>query len=161
MSNVDNMKDIIDSRDIIARIEELEFERTSLVDSVTNAEDTLTDARDITSALSPEEVAEAREDVADAEEALSDWDDDNKDELDTLQALAEEGEGSPDWSHGESLIRDSYFEEYAMDFAEEIGAVDSGACWPNTCIDWKQAAEELQQDYFSVDFDGVDYWIRS
>jgi hypothetical protein len=29
-----------------------------------------------------------------------------------------------------------------------------------SCIDWDQAARELQVDYFDVDFDGVTYWIR-
>jgi hypothetical protein len=33
--------------------------------------------------------------------------------------------------------------------------------WPFTCIDWEQAASELQMDYSAVDFDGVIYWIRS
>ena len=32
--------------------------------------------------------------------------------------------------------------------------------WPNTCIDWDQAAGELKMDYSAVDFDGVTYWIR-
>ena len=33
--------------------------------------------------------------------------------------------------------------------------------WPFNCIDWEKAAEELQQDYMSIDFDGVTYWMRS
>jgi len=35
------------------------------------------------------------------------------------------------------------------------------ASWPNNCIDWDEATDLLKQDYFSVDFDGVDYLIRS
>lgn len=35
------------------------------------------------------------------------------------------------------------------------------ASWPNTCIDWDEAARELQYDYFTVEFDGITYWIRS
>ena len=126
--NVDNGQDILDSRDIIERISELESERLDLT-----------------------------EDKADE---LATWDEDYKPELDALLALAEEGEGSPDWSHGESLIRESYFKRYAEDFADDIGAIDRNANWPVNCIDWDEAAEQLKQDYFEVDFDGVTYLIR-
>ena len=69
-------------------------------------------------------------------------------------------EGSDEWQYGETLIRDSYFKDYAMDFADQIGAVDWDAGWPANCIDWEQASSELQIDYWTVDFDGVDYWTR-
>ena len=46
------------------------------------------------------------------------------------------------------LIRDSYSEDYAQELAEDNGAISSSdASWPNTCVDWKQAARELQMDY--------------
>ena len=78
-----------------------------------------------------------------------------------MGALAEQAEGyAADWQYGEQLIRDSYFKDYAMELAEDIGAVDANASWPNTCIDWDQAARELQMDYTSVEFAGVTYWIR-
>lgn len=32
--------------------------------------------------------------------------------------------------------------------------------WPFTCIDWDKAAQELQMDYTSVEFDGITYWVR-
>jgi antirestriction protein len=89
-------------------------------------------------------------------------DDDEKEELAALVALAEEGaDYAPDWSYGEALIRDSYFVEYAQELAEDIGAVNSDAAWPNDCIDWEQAARELRWDYSSIEFDGVTYWIRN
>ena len=112
-----NSDDVIDSRDIIARIEELEGQ----------------DERD------EEETAE----------------------LASLKALAGEAEGCPDWTYGETLIRDSYFEDYARELAEDIGAIPKDAGWPAYCIDWERAASELQMDYTSVEFDGVTYWIRS
>ena len=90
---------------------------------------------------------------------------DDKDELEELAALervAQKGEDySPDWRYGEALIRDSYFKEYAQELAEDIGAISNDQSWPNTCIDWDQAARELQMDYTCVDFDGAEYWIRS
>lgn len=58
------------------------------------------------------------------------------------------------------LIRDSYFETYAQDFAEDIGATPKTG-WPGNHIDWEAAALELRQDFSSVDIDGEDYWFRN
>ena len=90
-----------------------------------------------------------------------DLDDDEKAELATLKALEEEASGSPDWRYGETLIRDSYFTDYAQETAEDCGMLKDATSWPLTCIDWDEAADQLKQDYFSVAFDGVTYWIRS
>jgi hypothetical protein len=78
-----------------------------------------------------------------------------------LRDLVAEASGyAADWEHGETLIRDSYFKEYAQELAEDCDMVKGDATWPNNCIDWNQAARELQMDYTAVDFDGVTYWIR-
>ena len=160
---ISNTEDVIDSRDVIVRIEELESERQDLVEAVEGAQETLTDAQNDTSALSddPEEISGLEEALQTAKDDLKEWDDDNGEELATLKALADEAGSSPDWTYGETLIRDSYFEEYAEQLADDIGAIDRNANWPVNCIDWEQAADALKQDYFSVDFDGVDYWVRS
>lgn len=103
-------------------------------------------------------VTERAADIEDSE------DPEEQAELKTLLALLEDlrdygrdYQWRGDWYPG-SLIRDSYFEEYARDLADDIGAIDSNARWPLTCIDWEQAARELQQDYSSVEFEGITYW---
>jgi len=119
---ITNSEDIIDSRDVIARIAYLE------------------DSLDV-----PEE----------------DRDEDEADELAALRSLAEEASGYVgDWEYGEALIRDSYFEQYAQQLAEDLDLIPQDATWPATCIDWGEAARELQMDYTSVDFGGVTYWTR-
>ena len=126
MNNIPtNTDDVIDSRDVIKRIEELET------------------------------------DIEIAKEDEEEIDDDDTKELAALKELAKECEGYSDWQYGEALIRDSYFEDYAQQLAEDCGMVNTDSNWPNNCIDWKQAASELQMDYTYVDFDGVDYWIRN
>src|SRR5262245_2685982 len=132
MADVDNNQDVIDSRQIIARIEELE--------------------NDIELAEIPDNEIGGPNDTMTEERA----------ELATLQALSEEAAGyASDWNHGETLIRGTYFTEYAQQLADDIGAIPDGVRWPLTCIDWDKAAEELQQDYTALDWDGVEYWVRA
>lgn len=160
--DVDNNEDILDSRDVIARIRELEDERESLSSDVDEANERLTDADNSEEYGSEESdaVQEAQDALDKARDALEEWDGDYAKELENLKALEAEAEGYGDWSHGAQLIRDSYFEQYARDTAEELYNVRD-ASWPYTCIDWEKAADELKQDYTSVTFDGVDYWMRS
>jgi len=162
---ISNFDDLVDSRDVISRIEELESDRQSLVDMIAEAEEELVDAVDDTSVIAdfePNIVDKLKEEIEESRKELEEWDEsDDAEELEILKSLAEEASYSPDWAYGKTLIRDSYFEEYAQQLAEDIGAINREASWPNDCIDWSQAAEELQQDYSSVDFDGETYWIRS
>ena len=122
---IDNTNDIIDVRDIIARVEELREER------------------DIGDPIASE-----------------------LDELETLKSLLEglKGNGGDEQWEGDwypvTLIRASYFTTYAQELAEDLGAIDSNATWPNNCIDWDRAARELQFDYSSVDVDNVEYFYR-
>jgi len=133
---ISNNDDIIDSRDVIARIEELE-------DEISDLEERMPELR-------PEEVNQEPMELADAQE-----------ELNALREFADElGIDEVSGRYGGTLIRDSYFEEYAEEFAYDIGAIDRNANWPLNCIDWKQATEELQMDYSSAEWDGVTYWYR-
>jgi antirestriction protein len=117
---IDNSADIIDSRDIIARIEYLE---------------------------GLDEEDPEREETAD--------------ELKALLAFQEEAAGyCQDWNYGETLIRDTCFEDYARQLAEDVGAIPDNLRWPCTCIDWERAARELRMDYTSAEFDGATYWFR-
>lgn len=79
--------------------------------------------------------------------------------LDELMGNGGDEEWRGDW-YPQTLIRDSYFKSYAQELAEDCGLIDSGAQWPNTCINWDQAARELQYDYTSCEIDGVTYWYR-
>lgn len=88
------------------------------------------------------------------------------DEANELAALLDElkGNGGDEQWRGAwypvTLIRDSYFKDYAMELADDLGAINSEATWPNDCIDWDRAADELQMDYSSLDYNGIDYWYR-
>ena len=151
---ISNSDDVIDSRDVIQRIAELESEISAVGDEENPiADETATCGecgKSWNNATNPTPAARCPFEYVHAEIA----------ELKTLQALASKAEGYSDWKYGATLIRDSYFEEYAQELAEDIGATDKEQRWPLNHIDWNAAAEELQGDYTSVEFDGVTYWIR-
>jgi hypothetical protein len=111
---IDTWSELIDSRDVIARLEELD--------------------------------------------SLADRDALEQEELVALIDLQDQAEDCCDWADGAMLVRDGYFRHYAIELAYDI--VEDYATWPMNCIDWDEAARELQKDYTSVTFDGVTYWVR-
>jgi hypothetical protein len=126
-------EEVLDSRDIIGRIAELE-ERA-------------------------EAAAETNPLLADPDAAL---DEDEEGELAYLKAFAAEAEDNvSDWQYGETFINDDYFTEYAEQLASDIGAISEDATWPLSFIDWEAAANALKSDYTSFDFNGVTYWARA
>lgn len=151
-STISNTDDLIDSRDVIARIAELE---SIMPDPETKARVEELEAKDELTAEEDDELAGLLTDLGGSA------DEDELAELKALQDLQEEAEGyAPDWKFGATLIHESHFENYARDLAEDLGYISRDDHWPHTCIDWEQAARELQQDYTSVDFDGETYWVR-
>ncbi len=160
---ISNSDDIFDSRDLLKRIAELEGE--PLLDDDLE----LLKANGV--AWPEDEAPTTLEEVNEHLQVLSDGGKDSDyssaaceaEELITLRKCASDMEdvSGEMLHHGATAIRDSYFKEYAEQLADDIGAIDSNAGWPLSCIDWDQAARELQQDYSTFDFDGVTYWVRS
>lgn len=127
---ISSSDDVIDVRDIIARVEELEGLRD------------------------------------DEDEEFDNGDEQGQGELLTLTELLDDlkGNGGDEQWRGDwypiTLVRDSYFEDYARELADDIGAVNKDLSWPNNCIDWERAARELLMDYTSTEFDGITYHYR-
>lgn len=143
MSEINNREDTIDSRSVIERIEELETEIYNLGDMSTGDK-------------SEDERAKLEEEAGE--------------ELTNLRELDKTGRdtfGEAEWESGVTLIADDHFEDYARELAEDIGAINDEATWPNTHIDWEAAAEALRMDYTSVEFsskyydDVQTYWGRA
>lgn len=124
--------DVIDSRDIVAMADE--YRKVAEADP----------EGELFPSLSATEVAEAKERLADLEGLLD-------------EVRSATGEDPKD---GVTLVRDSYFTQYAEEFAEDIGALPHDAGWPATFIDWERAARALQADYALVTWGGVHYWVR-
>jgi len=140
MRDVGNMEDVLNTSDIEERIEELEAESESDYD----------------------EYVDERIDCEETAKNYDDWYEENKiNELDILKTLYQDClDTSCDTPYGEILIRYSYFSEYTQDLCEDCGYIANDfPSWIE--IDWDATAENVKQDYTIVDFDGIDYYMRS
>lgn len=164
--NPSNSDDLIDSRDIIARIEELEGERGNLEELREAVEEAQSDLDGLDDDASEEDREEAAEALADAVKELQDaeaWAEQNPDdaeELATLKAVADEGESyANDWTHGATLIRESHWVEYVEEMLKDIGDLPQDI--PGyIAIDWEKTADNIRVDYTEIDFEGVTYLVR-
>lgn len=140
-TNVDNSTETIDSRDIIARIDELQAGR---LDWIGQGGGDIPEGPEWNAAVNAWAI-ENGEDAA---------------ELAALHKLATEAEGyAADWEYGEILIRDDYFTDYAREMLEDCNTIPRDLpSWVE--IDWEATARNVRMDYAAVDFDGVTYWIR-
>jgi len=135
-STVDLSAGVIDVRDIIARVLELRYERDEY-----NGKMGSPDAWDGVPDGEPEELAML-------EGILSE-----------LAGYDGDAEFDGDW-YPVQLIAERYFQEYAQNLAEDCGMVDTNARWPMDCIDWEQAACELQMGYNYILIHNTTYWYR-
>lgn len=146
--SIDCFDDMLDSRDIIARIEWLEEDRETHADSI---------------AAASEYAEESPEYDALMTTGRADWDATSPDakELYALTAFAKECEGAgvPDWEYGATLIRDSYFTAYVQDMLEDCGELPSDLPWYIE-INWDATVRNVQYDYMPVEFGYVTYWVR-
>lgn len=142
--SVDPGDKIIDSRDIVRRLKEL------------------AECREAAMELEDEDAGTFEGADGETYKETPDWDASVCEQWHALSEFAEEAEGCcSDWRGGATLIHEDYFEEYAEELAGDIGAINPTARWPLNHIDWESAAEELQQDYTAVEWDGHTYWTRS
>ena len=90
--------------------------------------------------------------------------DEEKERLGVLKALNEQlFTDMTDYAENEStMIPDEEFEEYAQDFAYDVGFATRDDINPlSSFIDWEGWADFLKGDYTEVTFDGDTYLIRS
>lgn len=123
----------------------------SIPNSITGYEDYL-DSRDMQERL-------------DYLDSLDDDDltDDEKEEYNELFRVREEliaNSGEEAWGWGYQFIRDTFFPDYAEEFANDVGAIDDKQYWLTCHIDWEGVARDMQMDYWQVEIFGSLYWTR-
>lgn len=145
------MHDIIDSRDLIAEVEEYERDERMLQEEIDGLE-RLAGDDDVPPTGARERLGKALQDLA----LL------RAEHLGRVSAIRELKEQvGTEWTYGVTLVHESYFEDHARQLAEDIGAIPDDLSWPATCIDWAQAARELRADYTEVEFEGDTYLART
>jgi hypothetical protein len=131
-NTIDNTQDVIDSREIIERIEELESSKADHQEDPEGGH------------WSDEEEAElkALKAIADEVDHVSDW---------------THGETLIREDHFTQYIEDLIDDCYEMPKEMNSGKWP----YRHMTMDYEAAAEEAKVDYEEVDFDGVTYYIRS
>jgi hypothetical protein len=160
-TTLDLSADLIDSRDIIARFEELQDELDNLKEIVNDI------AQQIEDAESEELKQDLSKDLNFATSDITTWNEENLHEYQMLENICKEGaDNASDWIHGETLIREDYFVDYTEDLINDCyelpKGIDSGE-WPfrHMKMNYEDAADEMKYDYTTIEIDGSDYYIRA
>jgi hypothetical protein len=124
--------DVIDVRDIIERLEELEAD---------------IDFQCTASAYGLEKEAELK---AELKTLVS--------IMDEMQGYGGDEQWRGDW-YPLTLIRESYFTDYVQEMLEDCGEIPKDL--PHYIhIDWQATARDVQVDYTAIDVDGATYFYR-
>lgn len=164
----------IDSRDIIARYDELTEEYNDLKEAVDYAfnelkvyQETPPDETDEDGVVEDynNEVDTLTQELADANVSIGEWENDYLDEFEMLMNIINQGEDSPDWSYGETLIHENYFTDYTEELVNdcyEMPKEFNEGKWPwnHMTMDWESAAYEAKADYLTIEANGETYYIR-
>lgn len=165
-----HMDDIIDVRDIIERIEELESEKEDLTEAVNEAATQAewphpwSEAQEKALAIDNPEREQDASNYAAALEALNTWSEENAQELQTLTDIMDDlkGYGGDEQWRGDwyplTLISESYFTDYAEELVRDC--YDLKGLPDFVHVDWEATAREIQIDYSTVEIDGVTYFYR-
>lgn len=132
MSNIDNNQDIIDSRDIIERLEELDSEH---IDWLTEE-----DGR-VSEDWEHSEEFEALRDLAEQAESSPDWQ--------YGEALIRDTYFT---EYTKDMIEDCYH--------ETVGQLDNIPSFIAVSVDWEETADNCMADYIEVNYSGATYYIR-
>jgi hypothetical protein len=141
MATVYDGDDIVDSRNIIERIEELE----------TDLDDAASEDEEYQEAHGPAgdtlHYAQWVVDLGAYGPNRHLWYEEAYEFLELCKFRDEAQTYCRDWRHGETFIKETYFPEYAQQLADDCGMLPRDQRWPLNHIDWGAAAEELRQDY--------------
>lgn len=136
----DSPGDVFDSLEVQDRIEELESDFDEFIQAM--------ESLDTKDRLGREEISVAL------------WLMGKEDEYIELVALRgiEGYVNSREWSHGITFIARSHFTHYCREMLVDDGHVPDIPSY--VVIDWEETANNLEQDYDSIDINGTEYLYR-
>lgn len=134
------MSNIIDTRDLDKRLDELVAKR-----------DAINELREELEGLEGDELEQAKAKLEDAE---ADFDQDELKELEELESEI------PEWCHGNTLIHESYWVDYVKQLLEDVGDLPKDL--PSyVVIDWDATADNIKADYSECEYQGTTYLYRN
>ena len=133
-----NHSDVIDTRDIQELIEQLQDEIDNLEDEIDNFDESENEA----------EYAEMTERLENMESDMA-----------ILENIRDEV-GS-EFEHGEPLIAENYFTDYQREMLIDCGYLNKELPWfIESNIDWEGVADDMKQDYSTIEIEGNTYYFR-
>jgi len=148
---ISNKDDVIDSRDVIERIEELastQIQAFNEQQSIEGDDDLQIEDDDFNNDHFRNWLKEG--------EGI----DIERDELISLLELQDQCEDLSDWEYGETLVNADYWVDYVYDLLRDCGDLPKDI--PHYIeIDWDATANNIEHDYMRVDFGGEEYLIRN
>ena len=148
------MSNILDTRDLQDRLEELQGLKEAVEDARSTVEELLAvDASEKTETWEAD-LDDARDSLENAESAFTS---DEQDELAELETLADE---VSEWTSGNQLIPEDDFEDYCQELCEDIGDIPHNLP-PYIVIDWEATAANLKMDYSECEYQGITYLYRN
>lgn len=152
--SIDNTQDVMNSRDIQEAAQGLQSEKQDLLERLAAARDAINNKAEDCG----EDSEEYRKEL-EAEAALKEFNADT--DKQALLAFNQEGESlTSEWRHGETVIRRSYFVDYCDELCKDVGDIPKDIPI-YIAIDWERTAKNIEVDYSTLDFDGVEYLVRS
>lgn len=157
--DVDNSDDVINTRDIEKKIDDLMEEIDDLQKEIDEIKEKIEFNEDC-----PEDEKYSDKDIDDFNSEIKskmEIQDDLRNELEPLNDFKSELEGYCDWYGGDTLVRDSYIDKFIRQEIEETNSnlFDSIPSWLE--IDWESTIDNLKGDFTCGDWDGITYWVRS
>jgi len=146
MSNLYDLlkQDVFDSRDILEKIDELKSEALSLKNEIFE----LFKKRNLADILS----------IKNQKEVITQ-------EITILQNFKQDCENyTSEFESGATIISWRYFGDYCEECAYEFGYISKSKNYSNplyNCIDWRQWADFMRQDFAEVSCEGGNYFISS
>lgn len=137
------MSKVLDTRDLQKRLDDLETEKQDFIDN----------------ARAEHEESGSEDDFVEDDYA-KDWAEENSDEAQELEELKSMSDEIPEWRHGETLIREDYWEEYVEEMLKDCGDLPQDI--PHyIVIDWKATADNIAADYSTLEYQGDSYYYRN
>lgn len=152
-------EDVIDSRSLSSRLEELEKERSGLDEAVEALETQLAFAQ-INNPGDTEAIETLEEEIATARDAVETWDaSEEAAEAQSIKSLEEEVD-SGEWKDGLALINKKHWTDYVQEMLEDTGDIPKD--FPGyIVIDWDATADNVAQDYATVEWNGDTWYYRA